>query len=281
MATGASKAKREVRKQMASAYFEALSKTERANQIKKIDTQSARKLSDQMNGEMSYDAKRLAMKADKVGRAINADKTLNQDIEAYNKRFDEMKRQMKGEAVQKFEVVKNTTGLSNGIADLGAGLIKAIRGETAIGKYDDSEKASAEIANIKPKKQNTHFMMGIGNGLSYIHESARPDQLKGFADVSFGQMNDPPEYIVRETNLTPISGNYRQLSGTQGAYKDLEKLSKNVGNNPVSALTQDYEGIANKLRSKLKRDVGNASAKPAGLLDTELARASPTQEVIA
>jgi hypothetical protein len=70
------------------------------------------------------------------------------------------------------------------------------------------------------------------------------------------------------------------LSGTQGAYQDLEKLSKKVGDNPVGKFSKEYEALANKLRGKLARDVGNPSPKSTGLLGSELASGAPLQEVI-
>jgi hypothetical protein len=258
--SGASKAKREAKKQMAAAYYDALKKVEKATPIKRIDTQSARKLSDQMDGDISYGTKRIAMKADKLGRTINADKSLNKDIESYNKRVDEMKGQMKGKTINKYEVVQDSD-TSVGIS----GLLNnsALKGQSSIGKFDNMEEANAANPNPKIINKNPIFGMNQESSNSY-----------------FGKTNDPT-YSVKETNLTPISRNYRELAGTKGAYDDLEKLSKNVGANPASALTKNYEALGNQLRSKLKREVSNVSAKPAGLLGSELASAAPVQEVIA
>jgi hypothetical protein len=257
MATGASKAKRDYKKKSAAAYFDALQKVERADPLKRIDTQSARKLDDQLDGNLSYGTKRIAMKADKLGRTINADKSLNKDIEAYNKRFDEVERQKNGETITKYDVVKNPMG-GNGMASYGE---QKLNTESAIGKFDTLDEA-------KSKTAPTNIKSYVGFG-----------QTQDTTPTGFGQTQEQT-YRVDEAKLTPISRNYRQLSGTQGAYEDLEKLSKNVGANPTSALTKDYEALGNQLRSKLKRDVGNTSAKPVGLLGTELASAAPVQEVI-
>jgi hypothetical protein len=266
MATGASKAKREFRKQETKAYYEALNKLEKADPLKKIDTQSARKLDDTTGGEVSYGAKRLAMKADKLGRSINADPSLNKGIEAFNKRFDEMKRQMKGETVKKFvpvDVNNNAIGLSN----FGTGLSDALAGQTAIGRFDTAEEAAA--AAPAPKKQTGLFGMASNFGMNQAPTK-----------TIFGMSaQESPKY--REANLTPITGGYRELAATKGAYKDLEKLSKGISENAAAKMTKEYEVIGNQLKAKLKRETnGIMTGAPQGLLTSELASAAPKQEVI-
>jgi hypothetical protein len=260
MATGASKARRDAKKQAAKAYYDALSKVEKVDPLKKIDTQGARKLSNEFGDEISYGAKRIAMQADRVARKINQDQSLNNDIGEYNKRVDEIDRQKNGETVKKFSVVQDkNTGT---IADLAT---SKIGGESSIGKFDTLEAANAANPNPKPPATRNGFIS--------------PDNNFGFASFAGGKKANPT-YSVKEENLTPISANYRQLSGTQGAYKDLEKLSKKVGDNPAGKFSQEYEALANKLRGKLARDVGNPSPKSTGLLGSELASGAPLQEVI-
>jgi hypothetical protein len=259
MGTGASKAKREAKKQEAAAYYKALKKVERANPVERIDTQSARKLSDQLEGEMSYGSKRLAMKADKLGRVINADKTLNQNIESYNKRFDEVKRQMKGDTIKKYDVVPVSNNFM-GIAGIGGGIGAGLNGQSALGKFDTKEAAMAAV----PAPKKTSGMFGFNQ------ESVTP------ISIAMGNQASP----VKEVYLGPISGNYRQLSATKGAYKDLEQLSKNVSNTASAKLTKEYEALGNQLKAKLKRETGTMTGQPQGLLTTELASAAPKQEVI-
>jgi hypothetical protein len=260
MATGASKARREARKQETKAYYDALKKLERANAVKRIDTRSASKLDDNLGGDVSYGAKRLAMKADKIGKQINNDPSLNQGIEAFNKRFDEMKRQMAGETIQKYEVVQDRDP-STGLAGIAVG--SSLVGQTAIGKYDSNEEAMK--ANPNPSAPKQTGILGFG-----MQSQSLP----------FGQ-KPKPTYSVQEANLTPITGGYRELTATKGAYKDLEQLSKNVSANASAKMTKEYEVIGNQLKAKLKRDASSlASAKPIGLLNSELASAAPKQEVI-
>jgi hypothetical protein len=259
MATGASKAKRDAKKQAAKAYFNSLKQAEKVNPLKRIDTQGARKLSDQVGDDISYGAKRIAMQADKVGRKINADDSLNEGIKAYNKRFDEVQRQMNGETINKYEVVQDRSN----VYMLDA-ISPNIEGQSGIGKLDSRDAAIA--ANPNPKVENKSLILGVQN--------------TGEGNGFFGQKQEPT-YSVKETKLTPISANYRNLGGTEGAYRDLEKLSKNLSNNPVTGFSKEYQALADKLRGKLKRDMGNTTTKPQGLLGSELAKASPMQEVIA
>lgn len=103
MATGASAAKRDAKRQAADAYYKALKESKRAERLSRVDTQGRRKLSDQLGEDMSYQSKRLAQKADKVGREINSrGDEFNVGIDKYNKRYDALQEQMKGSPVGKY-----------------------------------------------------------------------------------------------------------------------------------------------------------------------------------
>jgi hypothetical protein len=268
MATGASKAKREAKKQETKAYYEALNKIERANPVKRIDTQTARKLDNQLDGNMSYGTKRLAMKADKLGRSINADKTLNERIGDFNKRFDEVKRQMKGETITKYAVAETPKTGGMGIGMIGmAALDPANRnvGPRGVGAFDTQEAAlSAVPVPEKPKN-------------SFLAMQQQFNAPQGMADFVNGGRSASP---IKEVKLGKIDGGYRNLAATKAAYKDLEDLSKNVSNNASAKLTKEYEALGNQLKAKLKRESGTVTGQPQGLLTSELASAAPKQEVI-
>jgi hypothetical protein len=103
MATGASAAKRDAKRAEAAAYYKALKESKRAERLGRVETQGRRKLSDQVGEDMSYQSKRLAQKADKVGREINANgDEFNVGIDKYNKRYDALQEQMKGRPVGKY-----------------------------------------------------------------------------------------------------------------------------------------------------------------------------------
>lgn len=262
MATGASKAKREYAKQEAQAYYKALNELEKATPVKRIDTQSARKLSDAMEGEVSYGTKRLAMKADKVGRQINADTTLNPKIEAFNKRFDEMKRQMNGETIKKYSPPKEQNA---GGGMLSFAMQNLTGGQSAIGKYDTAEEA---LANTPAPKKNANPIFGMNQ-----------QQSESFSPIGMAINKQAPSAQV--TELGRIDAGHRQLAATKGAYKDLEQLSKGISENAAAKMTKEYEAIGNQLKAKLKREQPIIGAGgPNGLLNSELASAAPKQEVI-
>jgi hypothetical protein len=293
--TGASKAKREFKKQETKAYYDALNKLEEAKPVKKIDTQSARKLNDSMDGDLSYGTKRLAMKADKIGRAINADPNLNNNIKAYNERFNEVKRQMKGETVTRYQAVTPEGPRSNTYMGIGG----STAGNIVNGTLTPQGNGVMDILNGKSpqespitialRSQNALYLPPSSQGTYATKEEALaaykapPQDARKIGMFATLGLNTPqaPAPELKEVKLGNITGSYRELGSTKAAYKDMERLAKEVGDNPAAKMTKEYEVLGNQLKAKLKRETnGIMTGQPQGLLTSELATGAPKQEVI-
>ncbi len=258
MATGASAAKREAAKQAQAAYFEALSKAERLKNVRNIDNNSAIKLEDELGDNLSYGSKRLAMQADKIAKKINKDDTMQEGIGRFNKRYDEIKRQMNGEKITKFEKVEKRTFQPGLLSDT-----TNISTQSGFGKFDTKEEA--ENFTPQPQASNNKDFKGITNA---------PNGLLSIAGLD----NKQPAYEVRQADLAPINSNYRTISQTAAAYNDLATLSKDLSSNPVNKYAQSYESIAQKLKGRLRREVDNVPK--INLNNADVLSGSVTQEVI-
>jgi hypothetical protein len=260
MATGASKAKRDAKKQAQAAYFKAISGAKRITPLRHIDTDSARRLDDDLGEDLSYGSKRLAMQADKLGKKINADKSFKGDVDKFNKRYDEIKLQMSGKTIKKFEVVENDTG-PRGMADIGINGISLASTQSANDKYDTAEEAKKEASTrVETKKTGPLGMSGERLSPGLIEYSIG-DVAKNSARINpynanlLGAQPTEPNYKVQAVDLQPITTSYRSLPQTKGAYEDLDKLTNNLAANPVNKFAESYETIAAKLKNRLKRDV--------------------------
>jgi hypothetical protein len=296
--SGKSKAKRKAAKQAAAEYWKSY--TTKIKPIegaveRNIDTQSARKLSDSVGDDLSYSTKRIAMEADKVGRSMN--EKLPQFKEAvtnYNKRYDILQRQMKGETVSEFEVMEKNTP-ENKNTDLSTiGMITAKPPAnptyTSLGKMSKAEAyamAKSKGAALKAEFEKANpvrtgmFNQGNPNGNSIQNYlSAKiPDIRKN--DTSFGGAGDK-EIFVRETKYNPINPSYRTLGEMIKTGDEITELGDKVNSQTeFIGLQKQYGDLANKLKSKLRRDQGNFNGGT-GLIgsQTEVLSGSPTSEVI-
>lgn len=128
MATGASAAKRKAKKAAADQYYKAFSELKSANADYKASTNNKKQITEALGDDVSYGTKRLAMKADKTGRAINNDTEYRTDLKRYNSRYDALKKQLSGQSVDRYKVgggpnalepVKNSNPLNASYAGMG------------------------------------------------------------------------------------------------------------------------------------------------------------------
>lgn len=98
----AGKLEREAQQQAVDAYMEQWKKLKRIDGIqeRKLGTRTKREVEDQLGDNASYESKRLAMKADKLGKVLNKlQPQFKEDADAYNRRYDEFQRQMNNQSV--------------------------------------------------------------------------------------------------------------------------------------------------------------------------------------
>jgi len=210
MATGASKAKREAKKQAAAAYYEGLKKFERMDKIKRIDTQGARKLDESMEGNMSGRSKRMARQADKLGREINKHESgFNEKVDKYNDRFDQLQKQM-----------NSKTGNSKGVDfahDLEPGARK------------DMARLDRELAQLRAEgasKVPTRLPTGQAQPLD-DRERQRAERIM--------QLEEERDFVDRTSR--GINNSYRNLDSLELAYGEMATLAGDVqgykaGNTP-------------------------------------------------
>lgn len=239
MGTGASKARREAKKQAQAAYYGALKKTERIDELSKIDTQGARKLSDKMGENMSYRSKRLAMQADKVGRSLNQNRDeVNTKIGRYNDRFDEVQQQMNGENVDRYSYSLP-----------GSGLIGSQGGQGQM--YKSSEEALAAGSSVLSAQKTPYGLPKPTNPL-----------------------RQQPTVQVNKVQEGPITTSYRTLPQTTRAYNELSTMAEGIRDNPTNKYSQQYEALGQKLKTQIQRDQRMATPQQKGLLNAELVSGS-------
>jgi hypothetical protein len=255
LSSGKSKAKREAKKQMQKAYLDALKGTERAERAGNVDTGVVRQLNDS-GLEIDGYTQALGYKADKVAKQYNeATPELNKSIDAYNQRYDLMKRQMNGEKIQDgFQVESPVSG--TGIAQVLPRDVKTF----GLNETSQAEDYANSLNDVKPAQD-----FGMGR---------TAPQTQGL-----GLLNAAPvaQARVADSYQGPINGSYRTLSQTQDAYNDLSKLSKNISKVSETAglgdIKSEYETIAQRIRNGVKR--AQPIQKPVGLLNSELASSRP------
>jgi hypothetical protein len=223
MATGASAAKRDAKRQAADAYYKALKDAKRAERLSRIDTQGRRKLSDQMGEDMSYQSKRLAQKADKVGRNINAKgDEFNAGIDKYNKRWDALQEQFKGTNVGKYD------GYSSEL--VGKRDKEFARIDDELSRLQAEEAAYRKTANPIPGKQATldESQKERAKKIQALQEE------RGFVD----------------STSKWIGNSYRHLGNLESAFNDLSNLSKGAQGYKAKPVQSSDEQLRSVLEPK-------------------------------
>lgn len=272
MATGASKAEREAKKQAQAQYWKALNQTQSMTEASKIDSQGARKLGDQLGNDMSAQSKSLARKSDQLARKLNPELAgFNEQVGRFNNRYDALKRQMNGESVTAYRVTANSQ--SNTTDSMATAIEKASGYGGTLGKtaadYDfiyDKDEAYAKSAEASKAYQNSltpaqkAMSQYQGMGKEYLTSGLNSSAKNPLAGT----------HLAAET-MSPITESYRSLSQTKQAYNDLSALGQQVSNTNFAQYADQYESIGQRLKQSVARDVRIAQT-PAqgGLLQSEI-----------
>lgn len=256
---GSSSKQRKAEREAARQYWTALKGAKRMESIEKpISTQGARALSNEMGDQMSYGTKRLALKADRIGREIN--QTLpkfREKVDAYNKRYDQLQRQMRGETVQRWEVLDKPIDKNN----IGQAVSRLNQKGTII---DDRDEAM-QLAQQKHAAQQQAKKAARSNPISNVAQA-----ISG-SNNSIAQMLNPvnANSYVRDASLQPLSASRSSLGGLERAGAELNDLTTQVNaQKGFLNASQKYEEIAQQLKQRLKRDLDNqpVNNRPVGLL---------------
>lgn len=131
-------------------------------------------------------------------------------------------------------------------------------------------KQSGLLGTAKPANSNTRM------GMAYNPFGAGKYTDK---DIAAMQVADPNLFVKGET-LAGIANGWRGSMGEAGgAYSDMKVLADKIRGTGSNQYIQQYSEIANRLRSKAKRDDGNIDNSK-GLLSQDLAGADLNNGVI-
>lgn len=303
MGTGASAAKRKAKKAAAAQYYKVFSELKAANTDYKTSTNNKKQITEVLGDDVSYSAKRLAMKADKTGRAINNDEEYRTDLKRYNSRYEALKKQLSGQSVERYKVgaipnaevsenqsrinrtgpiyeQQNNTGIAGTTND--AGLLNKSLAEE---RYYDTEEEAMNYAKESMAKYNASLDSKLGKKIE--QQDNGPSMYGGGGMygiysqdyINKQKINDPSKFLKKET-LNGITVGYRQLGDMESAYSEIAALSEKAGKSPVNKQAEDYAKLTGQLKHKLRREQGNAGNRPSGLLASELAGNNLIPEVI-
>lgn len=315
---GASAAKRKAKKAAAEQYYKAFSELKSANADYKTSINNKKQVVDALGDDISYGTKRLAMQADKTGKAINGNEEYRTDLKRYNSRYEGLKKQLSGQAVERYRASSNpvaeakpsgsgmlTAGVNGfgnnanpngtsltGIADIaGMGMKKTSTDkgkDMADTRYYDSEAEAMADAQTAMKNYNSSMDAKLGkrieapannqSGMASIGANSYRGNYTQ-ADIDKSKVNDASKFIQKE-KLNGVSVGYRQLEDMESAYGEIAALSEKAGKSPVNKQADEYAKVTEQLRQKLKREQGSASDRPSGLLASELAGNNLNPEVI-
>lgn len=272
MATGASKAEREGKKQAQAQYWKAINQTQAMTEASAIDSQASRKLGDQLGNDMSSQSKSLARQSDQLARKMNPEmEEFNKQVGRFNGRYDALKRQMNGESVSAYRVTATPQSKSSG------GMAAAIDGMNGYG--GNSGKTAANYDFIYDKDEalakNAEVSKAYQDSLTPAQKSMA--QFKGMGQeylnngLNFNQSNALAGSHLSVETMAPISDSYRTLSATKQAYNDLSALGKQVSNTNFAQYADQYESIGQKLKASVARDVRmGQSPTQGGLIQSEV-----------
>jgi hypothetical protein len=240
MATGASAAKRDAKRQAADAYYKALKESKRAERLSRVDTQGRRKLSDQLGEDMSYQSKRLAQKADKVGREINSKGgEFNAGIDKYNKRYDALQEQMKGRPVGKYN------GTSSDLIGKRDQEFARIDGE--ISRLQDEEDA---YRKSNPNAGGRNAGVGVmGHKATFTpldeSQSERAKKIQALQE----------ERGFVDSTSKWVGNSYRHLGNLESTFQDLNNLSQEAQGYKAKPVQSSDEQLRGVLQPKAKDTV--------------------------
>lgn len=285
--SGASKAKREGKRQAAKAYYKALRETQNIEDLDRVDTRTRRQLDDALGDNLDGRTRRLAQKADKMAREIR--KTEDQDylldgktgskrgnvkdaIGRYQERYAQLQDQLAGRTVKRFRV-ENPEPVQQGMLGAISTGPKPVDVDNVFSDQASAQSFATEMAaNQLKKPQGLLGSSGMGGTNQPTYGMA-------------GQSQQQPEgpRVVEET-LQPLREFYREVPLLESAYNEMNTLAQRINNAPSVKMREQYGQIAQQLQSRVKKNIRDAENKPAapgtGLLANELASAAPYSEVI-
>lgn len=260
MKTGASKARREARKQATAAYYKALKETRRMQEVGSIKSNLAREIDDALGGNLDQRTKRKARQADRIARDINnaergeSGNKLNAKIGRFNERYDILQRQLKGERVTRYTIEKEPTPVIGGIINIGQ------KDYNATTFFNDKESAQ----NALNEKGQSKQPFGAATMQQMLHRA------------STGRTNP---YTIKGQTAGRIDGSYRNMEAHKETFDELQQYANNVNNSQSSGLRRRYGELATQIRAGASRSANNVPQNT-GLLSAELASSKPIQEVI-
>lgn len=241
----ARKAEREAQQQAVDAYMKQWKKLKRIEGIqeRKLGTRTKREVEDQLGDNASYESKRLAMKADKLGKVLNKlQPKFKEDADAYNRRYDEFQRQMNNQSVS-------------------SGFLKEKQRE-AQSEYE-SLKSAREAAqrekNAKPFSNMSGMSPMGGSGSSPYNEVMGHYQPTKAENEAMRMAHNTSAFYG------PITTWRKTLPAHEQAAKDFNELGDKVaGNKQYQQTAAEYKELAERLKNRLRRDVPVKA--PQGLL---------------
>jgi hypothetical protein len=250
---------KKAKKEAQRAYHESLKKVKKTTELGRLDTSSARKLEDELGTEISLTAKNIARKADKVGKQINeVAPEYNKSAERFNKRVDDMGRQMSGESVTGYVVDKKRFTDPQNISGLASTSLLDMKDNDWEAPF--STREAAMPAAMEAKNEMVKATSGV-NGI----------QNQNMANIANHNINQND--LIREVKLGKIGNDHHSLSATEGAYKDIEALGKNVNAageaTGMNRFAKQYQALADKLKSVLRRDQPVVAPKT-GLIGSDI-----------
>lgn len=264
-------------------YTAELNKINPIEVIKRVDTNSKRKVEEDLGDAASGRLTSLTKKADKIARTINNDGDYSKSVGQFNERYDILKKQMAGGYTTRYGVkdapvikadpkVPSIMGLNREAAKpmggnsnqgmmgfvgstLGDSFKKPVAFESTFATQDEALKAAQQKAD----QYNANLTPVVSKSITGQSVSRMP------ASVTANDFMENVEY------KGGASGRTEKMGALSGGYEDMARLSKTVQDSAGNANVGAYASLAEKLKQQYKRDAGAVAVKPTGLLSSELA----------
>jgi len=249
----ARKAERKAQQKAVDAYMKQWKKLKRIEGIqeRKLGTRTKREVEDQFGDNASYESKRLAMKADKLGKVLNKlQPQFKEDADAYNRRYDEFQRQLNNQPVS-------------------AEFLNEKRSE-AEAKYQNLREAreAREAADRARKDQSSAMnpIPGMASGKSQSSGNMKTmNPIQEMEEIAAQVMS-----LNTGAYYGPATSWRKTLPAHEQAAKDFNQLGDKVaGNKQYQQTAAEYKELADRLKNRLRRE--QAPVKQQGLLSSELA----------
>lgn len=314
--SGASSAKRKAAKAAAQQYLAEFRKLKPIDALPRLASNNKKTIREELDDNASFRVRNMAQKADRMARAINKDDDYKNKIDAYNDRYEILKRQMANQSTTRYGISGSpieTAKTSNGFGGFGTyqggslggsqgGLLGGNGVLSILGNQQPANKPQSSFATQGKMYQTkeeamadaTKQMETYNSGLSKLIGTNKPQsQLYGSgfiayanpytgqytkADVDAMRINDPSRFIQQE-NFDGFGVLYRDLSKAESALNDINALSNNITNSAGNKNIDAYAALASKLKPMIKKEAKNAEFATGNqsLVANELAQNSYTE----